>query len=107
MTYEQARSNRIEQQIRPWDVLDAEVLQLLSVAKREDFVPVAHKALAFADLEIPLLGTGEEALRQGHCMLLPRVEARVQRRGELVARQDKVVLVGAADRQRAAADRAQ
>ncbi|MBX3653749.1 MAG: protein-L-isoaspartate O-methyltransferase [Ramlibacter sp.] len=74
---EQARFNMIEQQIRPWDVLDPAVLALLSVIKREDFVPLAHKALAFMDLEIPLLGSAEEAMRAGHCMLAPKVEARL------------------------------
>ena len=64
-----ARFNMIEQQIRPWNVLDARVLEILSVVPREDFVPPAHRALAFADLEIPL-GHGE-------CMLAPRVEARL------------------------------
>ena len=54
MDMEHARFNMIEQQIRPWNVLDAHVLQLLEVVKREDFVPLAHKALAFVDMEIPL-----------------------------------------------------
>ena len=72
MNIEQARFNMIEQQIRPWDVLDAHVLQLLAVIKREDFVPLAHKALAFVDMEIPL---GSLAL--GECMLSPKVEARM------------------------------
>jgi len=76
MNFEQARFNMIEQQIRPWNVLDAEVLELLSVVKREDFVPPAHKALAFADMELPLR-PGEEALRLGQCMLAPKVEARM------------------------------
>jgi len=74
---ERARFNMIEQQIRPWDVLDKEVLQLLSVVKREEFVPLAHKALAFFDMEIPLAGGAEEALRSGYCMLAPKVEARL------------------------------
>ncbi len=69
MNLEQARFNMIEQQIRPWDVSDADVLHLLSVVKREDFVPLAHKALAFVDMEIPL--------PCGQCMLAPRVEARM------------------------------
>ena len=69
MNLEQARFNMIEQQIRPWDVLDAHVLHLLSVVKREDFVPLAHQALAFVDMEIPLPG--------GEVMLAPRVEARL------------------------------
>jgi protein-L-isoaspartate(D-aspartate) O-methyltransferase len=74
---EQARFNMIEQQIRPWDVLDARVLAILSAVKREDFVPLAHKALAFVDMAIPLRGPSEEALRLGQCMLAPRVEARL------------------------------
>ncbi len=77
MNIEQARFNMIEQQIRPWDVLDATVLQLLSVVKRESFVPPAHQGLAFADLEIPLFAPSEEAMRLGQCMLAPRLEARL------------------------------
>jgi protein-L-isoaspartate(D-aspartate) O-methyltransferase len=65
----QARFNMIEQQIRPWNVLDIRVLEILSVVPRENFVPPAHRALAFADLEVPL-GHGE-------CMLAPRMEARL------------------------------
>ncbi len=74
---EKARFNMIEQQIRPWDVLDPQVLELLSVLHREDFVPAAHKALAFVDMEIPLAGSAEEALASGRCMLAPKVEARM------------------------------
>ncbi len=77
MNIEQARFNMIEQQIRPWHVSDTTVLGLLSTVKREDFVPAAHKALAFADLEIPLMGSGEEAIRLGQCMLEPRLDARM------------------------------
>ena len=69
MNIEQARFNMIEQQIRPWNVLDQDVLDLLLVVKREDFVPVAYKALAFVDTEIPL-GSGE-------AMLTPKIEARI------------------------------
>lgn len=69
MNIEQARFNMIEQQIRPWDVLDAGVLSLLAKVRREDFVPAAHRALAFTDTEIPL--------PEGQCMLAPRVEARL------------------------------
>ena len=72
MNIEQARFNMIEQQIRPWEVLDAHVLQLLAVIKREDFVPLTHKSLAFVDMEIPL---GSIAL--GQSMLSPKVEARM------------------------------
>ncbi len=74
---ERARFNMIEQQIRPWDVLNLDVLALLSHLKRENFVPLAHKALAFVDMQLPLLGHSEEAMRRGHCMLEPRVEARL------------------------------
>lgn len=66
---EQARFNMIEQQIRPWDVLDQDVLDLLSEVKREKFVPPAHKELAFFDLEIPL--------GSGATMLAPKIEARL------------------------------
>jgi protein-L-isoaspartate(D-aspartate) O-methyltransferase len=74
---ELARFNMIEQQIRPWDVLDLDVLALLLHMKREAFVPLAHKALAFVDMEIPLLSPTEEAMRKGQCMLAPKVEARL------------------------------
>jgi protein-L-isoaspartate(D-aspartate) O-methyltransferase len=77
MNIEQARFNMIEQQIRPWNVLDTSVLDLLAEVKREDFVPAAQKALAFADMEIPLLGSGETAMNLGQCMLEPRLEARM------------------------------
>ncbi len=86
MNLEQARFNMIEQQIRPWDVLDAHVLELLSVVRREDFVPAAHKALAFADMEIPLPA--------GQCMLAPRVEARMLQDLALHKR-EKVLEIGA------------
>jgi protein-L-isoaspartate(D-aspartate) O-methyltransferase len=69
MNTEQTRFNMIEQQIRPWDVLDQDVLDLLFVVKRENFVPTAYKALAFADTEIPLAN--------GESMLTPKLEARI------------------------------
>jgi protein-L-isoaspartate(D-aspartate) O-methyltransferase len=74
---ERARFNMIEQQIRPWDVLDLEVLATLQQVKREEFVPLAHKALAFSDLMIPLVGDAEEAIANGWCMLEPKQEARI------------------------------
>ncbi len=77
MSVEQARFNMIEQQIRPWNVLKADVLELLSTLRREDFVPPAHRALAFTDMELPLLADTEEAVRTGQVMLAPRVEARL------------------------------
>ncbi len=65
----QARFNMIEQQIRPWNVLDASILDLLASVNRDAFVADAHKSLAYADLEIPL--------GHGQCMLAPRLEARL------------------------------
>ncbi|SHN16412.1 protein-L-isoaspartate O-methyltransferase family protein [Rhizobacter sp. OV335] len=86
MTVEQARFNMIEQQIRPWDVLDPGVLTLLGVIKREDFVPAAYRAMAFMDTEVPLPG--------GQQMLAPRVEARLLQ--ELnVRRHERVLEIGA------------
>jgi protein-L-isoaspartate(D-aspartate) O-methyltransferase len=90
---EQARFNMIEQQIRPWDVLDLEILDLLSSLRREEFVPLAHKGLAFVDMEIPLLGSEDEAMRKGHCMLAPKVEARLLQDLKLKPT-DKVLEVG-------------
>jgi protein-L-isoaspartate(D-aspartate) O-methyltransferase len=84
MNTERARFNMIEQQIRPWNVLDPAVLKLLSVIKREDFVPAAHKDLAFADLEIPLGAT------PGQTMLAPKIEARILQ--ELSLRNNDTVL---------------
>lgn len=63
----------IEQQIRPWDVLDLEILDLLAAIRREDYVPPAHRALAFFDMELPL-GDGSVP---GQVMLSPKVEARM------------------------------
>ncbi len=77
MNIEQARFNMIEQQIRPWEVLDADVLHLLSVVKREAFCPPAMRALAFVDMEIPLQADTEAAARTGQVMLAPKVEARL------------------------------
>jgi protein-L-isoaspartate(D-aspartate) O-methyltransferase len=71
MDMNQARFNMIEQQIRPWEVLDPNVLSLLSTVRREDFVPMAHKALAFVDMEIPLGAAPSQV------MLAPRVQARL------------------------------
>ena len=92
---EQARYNMIEQQIRPWNVLDAGVLDLLADVHREDFVPAAHRNLAFMDLEVPLLdGNPEEAVRLGHCMLAPRVEARTLQDLKILPT-DRVLEIGA------------
>lgn len=74
---ERARFNMIEQQIRPWNVLDEEVLALLGKVHRENFVPPEHAGLAFMDLEIPLVASAEEAAAKGWCMLAPRIESRM------------------------------
>jgi len=68
MNIEQARLNMIEHQIRPWEVLDQQVLDDLYALKREEFVPSAYRTLAFSDLEIPL--------GQGERMWAPKLEAR-------------------------------
>ena len=75
-TLERLRFNMIEQQIRPWDVLDLEILDLLNNIRREDYVPPAHRALAFFDMEIPLEGAATPK-EPGQCMLSPKVEARM------------------------------
>src|SRR5689334_18548731 len=70
MNLEQARTNMVEQQIRPWDVLDQDVLDLLYVVPREQFVPERYKDLAFSDLEIPL----EEGKKTSQRMWMPKME---------------------------------
>ena len=86
MNIEQARFNMIEQQIRPWDVLDTSVLELLAIVKREDFVPSAYRALAFVDTEVPLPA--------GQCMLAPKVEARLLQELD-VRKHERVLEIGA------------
>ena len=104
MSVEQARFNMIEQQIRTWEVLDQDVLDLLYVVRREEFVPAAYRELAFSDLEIPLYeGAGE-----GERMMQPKVEARIVQ--ELAVRKyERVLEVGTGSGYLAAllADRAQ
>ncbi len=90
MNFEQARFNMIEQQIRPWDVLDQSILSLLATVKREDFVPPAWRESAFTDTEIPLVEGGFA----GRVMLSPKVEARMLQ--ELrVGHHEKVLEIGA------------
>lgn len=85
MNLEQARTNMVEQQIRTWEVLDQDVLDLLYLVPREEFVPEKHRALAFTDMEIPI---GE-----GQRMWQPKMEARVLQ--ELAIRKtDRVLEVG-------------
>ena len=90
MDLEQARFNMINQQIRPWEVLDDAVLSLLSHVRREDIVPPAHKALAVVDMEIPL----REGGARGQSMLAPRVEARLLQ-DAAIRKHEKVLEVGA------------
>ena len=85
MDIEQARYNMIEQQIRPWDVLDQNVLDLSFKVRREDFVPPAHAALAFVDMEIPL--------GHGQAMWTPKLEARTVQEVTLRS-SDRVLEVG-------------
>lgn len=85
MNLEQARYNMVEQQIRPWDVLDQDVIDLLYAVPREEFVPPEYRNLAFADLEIPI-GEGER-------MWAPRLEARALQ-ALAVKRTDRVLEIG-------------
>jgi protein-L-isoaspartate(D-aspartate) O-methyltransferase len=85
MNLEQARTNMVEQQIRTWEVLDQDVLDLLYTVPREEFVPLSWRNLAFTDMEIPI---GE-----GETMWAPKVEARVLQ--ELAPkRSDRVLEIG-------------
>ena len=72
--FEVDRYNMVEQQIRPWNVSNPDILALLGRMHREDFVPAAYRNLAFSDLEIPLR---EGAAGEGPAMLAPKVEARI------------------------------
>lgn len=85
MNLEKARFNMVEQQIRPCNVLDQEVLDLLAIVKREAFVPAAYRALAFADAEIPL--------GHGAAMLAPVIEAKILQALHL-RKSDKVLEIG-------------
>lgn len=91
---EQARYNMIEQQVRPWDVSDDQVLELMERLHREDFVPPQHRDMAFADMEIPLNDDPLEALRLGQIMLAPRVEARLAQDLQIKPT-DRVLEIGA------------
>jgi protein-L-isoaspartate(D-aspartate) O-methyltransferase len=89
MNLEQARTNMVEQQIRTWEVLDQDVLDLLYTVPREEFVPPSYRNLAFTDMEIPLVKEAGE----GQKMWPPKMEARVLQ--ELaVKRSDRVLEVG-------------
>jgi protein-L-isoaspartate(D-aspartate) O-methyltransferase len=85
LDFERARFNMVEQQIRTWDVLDQRVLDLLLRVRREEYVPQQYRALAFADMEIPL-GHGE-------MMLAPKMEARMLQELTLLP-SDRILEVG-------------
>ena len=85
MDIELARFNMIEQQIRPWEVLDSGLLGLLKKLPRELFVPQQHRELAFADLNLPI--------NHGECMMQPKVEARLIQALALTST-DRVLEVG-------------
>ncbi|WEN41195.1 Protein-L-isoaspartate O-methyltransferase [Thauera sp. GDN1] len=85
MNFEKARFNMVEQQIRPWEVLDQDVLDLLMTVKREEFVPAAYRELAFTEVEIPI-GCGQ-------VMLKPVIEGKVLQALRL-AKSDSVLEVG-------------
>ncbi len=82
---EKARFNMVQQQIRPWEVIDPRVLGLMEILPREAFVPDAYKALAYADIEIPLA--------HGEHMMFPRMEARLMQALDLQP-SDQVLEVG-------------
>ena len=86
MNFEQARYNMVEQQVRPWEVLDFGVLDLLMSIRREEFVPEAYKALALSEAAIPL--------GHGASMLVPVIEGKILQAIQL-KRSDKVLEVGA------------
>lgn len=85
MNYEQARFNMVEQQIRPWEVLDQQVLQVILHTPREEYVPPAYRSLAFADTNIPL--------GHGQVMMIPSVEGRLLQALAL-RKTDKVLEIG-------------
>lgn len=69
MNFERARFNMVEQQVKPWEVIDERILEQFEAIQREDFVPVRYRKLAFADLSIPL--------PHGEMMMRPKVEGRM------------------------------
>lgn len=69
MNFERARFNMVEQQVRPWEVIDERVLEQMETIQREDFVPVRFRKLAFADLSVPL--------PNGQVMMRPKIEGRM------------------------------
>ncbi|HET6430752.1 protein-L-isoaspartate O-methyltransferase [Dyella sp.] len=85
MNFEQARQNMVENQVRPWEVLDARVLDVLARVRREDFVAPEHRQLAFADVCLPLA--------HGEVMMKPVLEGRVLQALELTGT-ERVLEIG-------------
>jgi len=85
MNIEQARFNMIEQQIRPWEVIDQRILNLMHEVPREEFVPLAYRKLAFADTNIPL---GHEQV-----MMAPKLEGRILQ-SLMLTPKDRVLEIG-------------
>ena len=85
MNIEEARFNMINQQIRPWDVLDIDILKIIQEIPRELFVPEQYKKIAFSDLEVPLA--------YGQCMMAPKVEARMLQTLQIQAN-DEILEIG-------------
>lgn len=85
MNFERARFNMVEQQVRPWEVLDGRVLEALTEIKRENFVPAEFRQLAFADLAVPIA--------HGQAMMKPVVEGRLLQALQ-VQEEDQVLEIG-------------
>ncbi|MBT3032550.1 MAG: protein-L-isoaspartate O-methyltransferase [Candidatus Thiodiazotropha sp. (ex Lucina pensylvanica)] len=84
-SFEKARFNMVEQQIRPWEVLDPRVLSLMESLPREHYVPQSYRDLAYADIEVPI--------GQGQKMMFPRIEAQLMQ-ALAIQPTDKVLEVG-------------
>jgi protein-L-isoaspartate(D-aspartate) O-methyltransferase len=85
LNLELARRNMVEQQVRPWDVIDQRVLDLIGRAPREDYVPAAYRNLAFADLNLPI--------GHGQVMMAPKYEARILQELEIDPK-DRILEIG-------------
>jgi protein-L-isoaspartate(D-aspartate) O-methyltransferase len=83
--FELARHAMVEQQVRPWEVLDPRVLEVLATLRREDFVLPRHRRLAFTDMQLPL--------EHGEVMFKPVVEGRLLQALDL-SPEDEVLEIG-------------
>ena len=89
MDFEKARFNMVEQQVRPWDVFDPRVLDVINTVPREEYTPEKYKQLAYADIHIPLSEDDN-----GCYMLHPNVEGRIMQHLNIAA-DDEVLEIGA------------